>query len=68
MTIVGPGARLGPPVIKGVQEMYDPGEDITVTCQPSRHSPTEPQPKLIWLMDGKEVILSQYYCEHSPIT
>ena len=53
-----PGARLGPPVIKGVQEMYEPDDAITVTCQPSRHSPTEPQPKLMWFMDGKEVCVT----------
>ncbi|KAF2367567.1 Immunoglobulin V-set domain [Trinorchestia longiramus] len=47
--------RLRPPLIKGVREIYEHGDLITVGCQPQKMGQNEPMPKIQWSMDGKQV-------------
>ncbi|KAF2367030.1 Immunoglobulin V-set domain [Trinorchestia longiramus] len=47
--------RLSPPVIKGIRDVYEPTDLITVGCQPHKTGWSEPMPKIVWLMDGKQV-------------
>ncbi|XP_047736811.1 uncharacterized protein LOC125178012 [Hyalella azteca] len=45
---------LSPPLIKRVREIYEPSDQITVGCQPQKMEKTEPMPKIVWLIDGKQ--------------
>jgi len=35
--------------------MYDPDDIITVGCQPKEQTAPDLQPRLYWVVDGKEV-------------
>ena len=59
---LSPGERLSPPIIKGVREIYEPADLITVGCEPRSGGRTEPRPSIHWYMDGKEV----WILERSP--